>query len=106
MGDANVGVNDLHFYTLNLEKVVYGILDGLGITTNALASVNEGDASSMIAKGSAWARVGDRVKTQYGDGVVQELDYGGTGAGTGAAKIALDAPADGQEPTVYLQKGE
>merc|ERR1712176_54114 len=34
--DANIGVNDLHFYTLNLEKVVYGILDGLGITTNAL----------------------------------------------------------------------
>lgn len=102
--NANIGVNDLHFYTLNLEKVVYGILDGLGITKNALESVNEGDASSMVAKGSAWARVGDRVSTAYGTGTVQELDYGGTGA----ARIALDAwtLADGKSPTAFLQKGQ
>jgi methylenetetrahydrofolate reductase (NADPH) len=63
----------LHFYTLNLEKVVYGVLDNLGLSDNALALVNETDASSMQAKGSAWARVGDEVTCETGKGVVEEI---------------------------------
>jgi methylenetetrahydrofolate reductase (NADPH) len=63
----------LHFYTLNLEKVVYGVLDNLGLSDNALALVNETDASSMQAKGSAWARVGDEVTCENGKGVVEEI---------------------------------
>jgi methylenetetrahydrofolate reductase (NADPH) len=63
----------LHFYTLNLEKVVYGVLDNLGLSDNALALVNETDASSMQAKGSAWARVGDEVTCEKGKGVVEEI---------------------------------
>jgi len=64
----------LHFYTLNLEKVVYGILENMGLMHETNATANEADAASMIAKGSAWARVGDEVKTEDGVGVVQELN--------------------------------
>ena len=56
----------LHFYTLNLEKVVYGTLDEMGLSDNALATVNEADAATQMAKGSAWAREGDMVKTEHG----------------------------------------
>jgi len=95
-------VNVLHFYTLNLEKVVYGILDGLGWSDNAASKVNESDAHSQIAVGSAWARVGDRVRTGSGDdGVVVELD-----AASGRARIRLDGPGeDGQQPVVEAEKG-
>jgi len=91
-------VNVLHFYTLNLEKVVYGVLDGLGFSRNALAATNEADASSQVAKGSAWARVGDKVKTEQGTGVVSELDEK-----TGAAKITLDQ--DGSS-VIEVKKGD
>jgi methylenetetrahydrofolate reductase (NADPH) len=96
-------VQVLHFYTLNLEKCTYAILDGLGLTENATAATNESDASSMVAKGSAWARVGDKVKTQYGHGVVAELN--GT---TGAAKVAMESwlLAGDQQPIAYLQLGQ
>mgnify|MGYP000113429543 CR=1 FL=1 len=71
-------VDVLHFYTLNLEKVVYGVLDTLGFSDNALATVNEKDAASMVAKGSAWARVGDEVSCSHGKGVVEDLKEDGS----------------------------
>ena len=77
-------VDVLHFYTLNLEKVVYGVLDNLGLSDNALALVNETDASAMLAKGSAWARVGDEVTCEQGKGVVEEV------LKDGSAIIAID----------------
>lgn len=61
----------LHFYTLNLEKVVYGILQNMDLMHKIEA--NENDAASMVAKGSAWARVGDEVKTIDGIGIVQDI---------------------------------
>lgn len=99
---ADPQVKVLHFYTLNLERVVYGVLDNLGISKNALATVDEHDAESMVAKGSAWARVGDKVKTLYGQGTVQDLDQA-----TGKAKIEIETwlMAGGQKPTAYLAKG-
>ena len=78
------GVTILHFYTLNLEKVVYGITDELGITCGLIEKSNESDASDMVAVGSAWARVGDLVKTSSGEGVVKEIK------GDGAAIIVID----------------
>jgi hypothetical protein len=96
-------INVLHFYTLNLEKVVYGVLDGLGLSENALASSNEADEASMVAKGSAWARVGDKVKTEYGLGEVMKLDNA-----TGAATVQIQSWVhEGKEdPTVHLEKGK
>lgn len=85
-------VNVLHFYTLNLEKVVYGVLDKVGLSDNALASSNEADANTQIAKGSAWARVGDTVRCAQGQGTVVELNKE-----TGAAVIALEG---GEQVTV------
>eukprot|EP00541_Cyclophora_tenuis_P008389 CAMPEP_0116563076 /NCGR_PEP_ID=MMETSP0397-20121206/12525_1 /TAXON_ID=216820 /ORGANISM="Cyclophora tenuis, Strain ECT3854" /LENGTH=410 /DNA_ID=CAMNT_0004089465 /DNA_START=12 /DNA_END=1245 /DNA_ORIENTATION=+ len=95
------GVEVLHFYTLNLEKVVYGILDRLGLREGATAQTNERDASSMVAVGSAWARVGDTVKSIYGTGTVTEIRP------TGAAVVRLESwlLAEGQNPTAYLEKG-
>lgn len=95
-----VGVEVLHFYTLNLEKVVYGILEGLGY--EVLAEANETDAASMVAKGSAWARLGDPVKTVHGNGTVQELEK------DGAATIQIDswAAEKKETTTVHLQKSE
>lgn len=94
-------VSVLHFYTLNLEKVVYGILDQLGWSQGAASKTNESDANSQVAVGSAWARVGDKVKTEHGDGVVVELE-----AGTGKAKVQLDKPAEGQPAAVHVEKGK
>lgn len=71
-----IGVDVLHFYTLNLEKITYGILDGLGYEVKG--AVDESDANTMVAKGSAWARVGDKVKTSQGEGVVSAIDNDGT----------------------------
>lgn len=95
------GVDGLHFYTLNLEKVVYGILDGLGLSKNLSEKSNESDASTMAAVGSAWARVGDSVKSIYGTGVVKDI------RADGAAVIHMDKwkLAFGQTPVAYLQKG-
>jgi len=72
------GVEILHFYTLNLEKVVYGITDDLGITSGLIEKSNESDAKDMVAVGSAWARVGDTVKSSTGQGVVKEMKADGT----------------------------
>lgn len=92
----------LHFYTLNLERVVYGVLDALGITENSMAAVDETDANVQVAKGSAWARVGDRVKTIYGAGTVLDVSQD-----TGAAKIQIESwlMANEQNPIAYLGKG-
>lgn len=94
------GVEVLHFYTLNLEKVVYGITDRLGLTSGLVDVSNEADAKSMVAVGSAWARVGDSVKSIYGEGVVQEI------RSEGSAVIELSSwlLAGGQKPTAFLQK--
>lgn len=71
-----IGVDVLHFYTLNLEKITYGILGGLGYEVKEAA--DESDAKTMIAKGSAWARVGDKVKTSQGVGIVRAIDSEGS----------------------------
>lgn len=95
------GIDVLHFYTLNLEKVVYGITDALNITDNLVEKSDEKDANSMQAVGSAWARVGDKVKSIYGVGVVTDM------RGNGEAVIEMQSweLAGGQKPTAYLQKG-
>ena len=72
------GTEILHFYTLNLEKVVYGITDDLGITSGLVEKSDEKDAKDMVAVGSAWARVGDKVKGSAGEGVVKEMRKDGT----------------------------
>lgn len=83
--DTDVAPYALHFYTLNLEKVVYGILESIGIMDQAVVDANEADALTMAAVGSAWARVGDTVKcASGGTGIVTEMDQS-----TGAATIQL-----------------
>mmetsp|Transcript_3657 Transcript_3657/g.4809 ORF Transcript_3657/g.4809 Transcript_3657/m.4809 type:complete len:413 (-) Transcript_3657:59-1297(-) len=94
------GVPVLHFYTLNLEKVVYGITDALGITSGLVDSSNESDAKSMVAVGSAWARVGDTVKSIYGQGTVKEIRKGGEAV----IEMTSWELAGGQRPTAFLQK--
>lgn len=71
------GADGIHFYTLNLEKSVYEIMDGLGITRDLSTQSNDSDAKTMIPVGSAWARVGDTVKTDKGSGIVKEIQSGG-----------------------------
>lgn len=71
-----IGVDVLHFYTLNLEKITYGILTGLGYEVKG--SVDESDAKTMTAMGSAWARVGDKVKTSQGEGIVTAIETDGS----------------------------
>jgi hypothetical protein len=95
---TEMGIEVLHFYTLNLEKVTYGILEKLGYTIEGQA--DEKDAATMVAKGSAWARVGDTVKSIYGSGTVAEIRK------DGIAQIVIDSwlMADGQKPTAYLGK--
>lgn len=73
---TEIGVDVLHFYTLNLEKITYGILNGLGYEVKGAA--DESDAKTMVAKGSAWARVGDKVKTAQGEGAVTAIDSEGS----------------------------
>ena len=89
-----IGVDVLHFYTLNLEKITYGILSGLGYEITGV--VNESDAQTMVAKGSAWARVGDTVKTPHGVGKVQSIES------DGSATIEFE----GETPTATLKKEE
>lgn len=72
------GACGLHFYTLNLEKVVYGTLDKLGISSGLLEQSNEKDAASMVAKGSAWVKKGDTIKSSSGEGTVVEIKADGT----------------------------
>ncbi|GMI38469.1 hypothetical protein TeGR_g14016 [Tetraparma gracilis] len=97
-----LGAPCVHFYTLNLEKVVYGILDALGWTTELSAKMDlDNDAGTMQAKGSAWARVGDEVQSMFGSGVVKEVRQ------DGAACIEMRSwkLAFGQTPTAVLQAG-
>lgn len=89
-----IGVDVLHFYTLNLEKTTYGILSGLGYEVKGDA--NDNDAQTMVAKGSAWARVGDTVKTAHGVGIVQAIES------DGSATIEFE----GETPTATLKKEE
>lgn len=102
--DHNVPV--LHFYTLNLEKVVYGILDLLGwrskdgSLSSLLAHANEMDASSQVAVGSAWTRVGDAVKSVYGEAIVTDIRPNGTTV----VEMNKWIMAGGQRPIAYLQK--
>ncbi len=95
------GVNILHFYTLNLEKVVYGITDKLGITHNLFESTDDADATTMVAVGSAWARIGDKVKSFLGEGVLKDIRSDGVGIVESTSWIL----AYGQRPVAYLQKG-
>ena len=69
------GAPCVHFYTLNLEKVVYGILDGLGWTKELSKSIEDADKDekTMKAVGSAWARPGDEVMSMFGKGIVKEI---------------------------------
>eukprot|EP00543_Licmophora_paradoxa_P003053 CAMPEP_0202454544 /NCGR_PEP_ID=MMETSP1360-20130828/12242_1 /ASSEMBLY_ACC=CAM_ASM_000848 /TAXON_ID=515479 /ORGANISM="Licmophora paradoxa, Strain CCMP2313" /LENGTH=370 /DNA_ID=CAMNT_0049073883 /DNA_START=145 /DNA_END=1257 /DNA_ORIENTATION=- len=96
------GVEVLHFYTLNLEKVVYGILDNIGMGKELSAQTNEADAASMVAVGSAWARPGDKVKCKYGTGTVQEVQS----SGSVVIKLETYSSEDYKEPTATIEKGE
>jgi len=98
---TDFGVEVLHFYTLNLEKVVYGITDKLGLTQGLIEKSNEADAKSMVAVGSAWARAGDKVKTVYGEGIVKET----RSDGITVVQMRIWQLAFGQTPMAYLQKG-
>lgn len=89
-----IGVDVLHFYTLNLEKITYGILNGLGYEVSG--TVDESDAKTQEAKGSAWARVGDKVKTANGVGVVRAIE------GNGSAIVEHE----GNAASVIVSKGE
>merc|ERR1712032_1275625 len=71
------GVNVLHFYTLNLEKVVVGITDALGITMGLTQKMIKTVKKLMVSIVSSWARVGDPVVTDYGKGVVSEIKSNG-----------------------------
>lgn len=95
------GVECLHFYTLNLEKVVYGITDTLGVTKGLIEKSDESDEKSMVAKGSAWARVGDSVETMYGKGVVMDIRK------DGVTMIETNEwlLAGGQKAKLFLQSG-
>lgn len=77
---------------------VYGILDGLGLSQNASAAAVEFDAALQAAKGSAWARVGDVVTTDQGEGIVLELDQA-----TGTAKIELSTE---EKTCITVEKGQ
>lgn len=92
-----IGVGVLHFYTLNLEKVTYGILEGLGYEIKGTA--DESDAANMVAKGSAWARAGDTVKSLFGTGTVEEIRK------DGCAVVSIESwlMAGNQKPMVFLQ---
>jgi len=100
-GLFDLGVPGLHFYTLNLESPVYAITDGLGLTSGLSKLTWDADATLMAAVGSAWARVGDKVKSLYGSGTVREMRKDGT------AVIVVTSweLAGGQHPTAFLQKG-
>eukprot|EP00518_Triparma_eleuthera_P013940 CAMPEP_0182468268 /NCGR_PEP_ID=MMETSP1319-20130603/15213_1 /TAXON_ID=172717 /ORGANISM="Bolidomonas pacifica, Strain RCC208" /LENGTH=397 /DNA_ID=CAMNT_0024668443 /DNA_START=54 /DNA_END=1247 /DNA_ORIENTATION=+ len=101
---VNAGCPCLHFYTLNLEKVVYGILDGMGWQPGLVSRTADGldsDAATMKAAGSKWARKGDEVSTQYGKGVVENIREGGAGE----IRITNWTLANGGIVKAYLGKG-
>lgn len=90
MGDDAPPV--LHFYTLNLETVVYGVLEALG---------RIGSGSSNIIS-AAPTGVGDTVQTMYGTGTVVTL-HAVTAQAT--VEIVNWKLAGNQSPIAYLQKG-
>lgn len=90
-----IGVDVLHFYTLNLEKSTYGILNGLGYKVKIDESMDS-DANTQQAKGSAWARVGDKVKTDHGVGIVKSVES------DGSATVEFE----GETSTATLKKEE
>jgi len=91
----------LHFYTLNLEKVVYGVLEQLNLLANP-AVVNESDAASQVATGSAWARVGDTVESEFGVGIVEKMD-----AVTATATVMIEKwLVQGKSNPLVLEKGQ
>lgn len=92
-------VPGLHFYTLNLEFVVNGILKGLGLMLDVDENA-DADEKSMQAVGSAWARVGDSVKSDYGVGVLKEV----RGNGMGVVEMSAWELAGGQKITAFLRK--
>lgn len=96
---VDFGAEGLHFYSLNLEKVVYGITDTLGLTSGLSDVTVDADAKTMVAVGSAWARVGDAVTTAYGPGTVRDIRADGITIIELAWVLAY-----GQKAHAYLQK--
>lgn len=91
----------LHFYTLNLEKVVLGILGELGLVEkNDGNHAGHDDATAGVAAGSAWARIGDAVDSVYGRGTVVEFVQE-----TAVIRIDSWKLAGDQAPIAYLQNG-
>ena len=80
---------------------MYGITDKLGITHNLFESTDDADATTMVAVGSAWARIGDKVKSFLGEGVLKDIRSDGVGIVESTSWIL----AYGQRPVAYLQKG-
>jgi len=95
------GVNVLHFYTLNLEKVVFGITDTLGITLGLTQKMNKTDDKFMVSMGNSWTRVGDSVITDYGKGVVCEIKSNGITV----VELSTWILSCEQKPVVYLGCG-
>lgn len=96
------GAPCVHFYTLNLERVVYGILDGLGWSTDLSSKVEEADsATTGLAAGSKWAREGDEVTSMFGLGIVKEIRKDGSAV----IDIKSWKLAGGQQPLACLAKG-
>eukprot|EP00978_Attheya_sp_CCMP212_P025509 scaffold82182_cov44-Attheya_sp.AAC.2 len=103
---TDFGCEVLHFYTLNLEKVVYGITDQLGLTDSVAGKSDESDAKSMQAVGSAWARVGDKVKCTRGEGTLQEIRKDGVAVICMEKWNVVAGEEQAEEPLVYLQAGQ
>lgn len=91
-------VPGLHFYTLNLEFVVNGILNGLGLFSKVDENA-DADEKTMQAVGSAWARVGDTVKSDHGVGVLKEVRADGT------AVIEMNEESADGKKIVEVKKG-
>jgi len=96
--NSGLDILGLHFYTLNLEFVVNGILQGVGLL-DVTDSNGDADAHTMQAVGSAWARVGDEVNSVYGTGTVKDIRK------SGIAIIEMNRweLAGGQKPIAYLR---
>ena len=100
-GGDNEPAPVLHFYTLNLEKVVYGILEKMNVLAQP-AVVHESDAASQVATGSAWARVGDTVESEFGTGIVEKMDIV-----TATATVMIEHwLVEGMSNPIVLEKGK
>ena len=89
------------FASTKLPLMIFILEKFIDVSGNLVEKSDEKDANSMQAVGSAWARVGDKVKSIYGVGVVTDM------RGNGEAVIEMQSweLAGGQKPTAYLQKG-